>query len=600
MCGISGIINLDNQIADLSEIKTINNLILHRGPDGEGFSTYKHLALGHRRLSIIDLSDEGSQPMNYEDRYTIVFNGEIYNYIELRKELSINNYTFKSNTDTEVIMAAYDFWGMDCFNHFNGMWAFALLDKQQDKLILSRDRFGVKPCYYTFQKNKLIFGSEIKQLLPFFDTNIVNSEVLIDYLVPGFIEHNEKTFFNEIFKLKPSHNLVFNLGDNSYNIYQYFFLKEKMDKEEYSKYDFIGLFESSINLRLRSDVTVGTCLSGGLDSSSVASLASNLYQSETRFMAIHAKSSEGSTDESHFAKDVARHLNLDLKVIEPSKEDFENVIDEVIYTQEEPFGSLSAYMQYFVMQEARKNNCKVLLDGQGGDEILLGYERYYPAVILNNKILGAITSYFKCVSNSKISFFRMFGFLFYFTSFKLRKFLLLRKYAYIKSKYIHKVDFNLLEKNCNSYTNLFQLQKLEIESTQLPALLRFEDKNSMKHSIEARLPFLDYRFVQKCLNLPLYMKLNKGWTKYILRLAIDKYLPRNIVWRKNKKGFEAPTSEWKKIIDDDFLTVIQESKILSEILIKDCNFSKLDFIQKWKLYNIAKWEKIYNVSIVSD
>lgn len=600
MCGISGIINLNKNPASETEISRMNEVIHHRGPDASQIYLYKNLGIGHRRLSIIDLSIDGNQPMHYKEKYTIIFNGEIYNYIEIKNELIKNEYTFETNSDTEVILCAYDYWGEDCVSRFNGMWSFSILDKEKNVLFISRDRFGVKPFYYARYNSQFIFGSEIKQILEITNFRKVNYTILLDYLVWGFIDHTNNTFFEGISKLAPSHNLVYDLNTNDYQIKKYFDI-EKTNYSGYKDDQVLSLFKDTlydaVSLRLRSDVKVGTCLSGGLDSSSIAAIASSLnsQRNVNPFFAIHAMSTEKSTDESEFAIQVQEHCSLDLAIVKPSLDDFIRNIDEVIYTQEEPFGGLSIYMQYFVMQESRKKNCVVLLDGQGGDECLLGYERYYPAIFLEQRNLNGIREFIKGIRNSKISLIKMLGFTFYFPIFQLRKCLLIKKANFIKSKYIAEADESHLKMNSVNYFNLFNLQKQEIYSTQLPALLRYEDKNSMRHSIEARLPFLDYRMLQLSLSISFWHKIKNGWTKFILRQTVDSLLPKSIVWRKNKKGFEAPTNEWMKYIEKDLRKEILASNLLKEILNENLNIEKLDNNQKWRLYNVAKWEKIYKL-----
>lgn len=600
MCGISGIINLSDKPIDKMELEELNNKIIHRGPDSEGFYINGNVGFGFRRLAILDLSPEGNQPMSYGNNLTIIFNGEVYNYIELRDELIKLGFKFSTNTDTEVILAAYSYWGEECVTRFNGMWAFAIHDSDKNIIFASRDRFGVKPFYYARYNSQFIFGSEIKQILEITNFRKVNYTILIDYLVWGFIDHTNNTFFEGISKLAPSHNLVYDLNTNDYQIKKYFDI-EKTNYSGYKDDEVLRLFKDTlydaVSLRLRSDVKVGTCLSGGLDSSSIAAIASSLnsQRNVNPFFAIHAMSSEKSTDESEFAIQVQEHCSLDLAIVKPSLDDFIRNIDEVIYTQEEPFGGLSIYMQYFVMQESRKKNCVVLLDGQGGDECLLGYERYYPAIFLEQRNFNGIGEFIKGIRNSKISLIKMFGFTLYFPIFQLRKYLLIKKANFIKGKYIAKADNSHLKMNSVNYFNLFNLQRQEIYSTQLPALLRYEDKNSMRHSIEARLPFLDYRMLQLSLSIPFWHKIKNGWTKFILRQSVDSLLPKSIVWRKNKKGFEAPTNEWMKYIEKDLRKEILASNLLKEILNENLNIEKLDNIQKWRLYNIAKWEKIYKL-----
>ena len=607
MCGISGIINRYNKKIKESEIKNINDLISHRGPDDEGFYFGEYFAFGHRRLSILDLSKDGHQPMHFLDRYTITYNGEIYNYLELREELLKDGYVFHSHTDTEVILASYDKWGEACVNKFNGMWAFALYDKKKEIIFCSRDRFGIKPFYYTEVKNKFIFGSEIKQLLEYHPKKIVNKEILIDFIVTGMQEHTNYTFFENIIKLEPSHNLIYDLKTFTYKIERYYTISFESNTDlslDESIKTYKNELERAISYRLRSDVQVGTCLSGGLDSSSVAAIASKQYQrqSDKKFVAIHAKSTEHDTDESEYAKIVSEASDLDLQIIEPDSDEFKNSIDEVVYTQEEPFGSSSIFMQYFVMKKAKETGCTVMLDGQGGDETLLGYEKYYPSAYINVyknegllKTLRTIRDSNK--NNSKMTV----AWILKYTIGSL--FSNLRKQAYKRQTNFLKPfgnQFGFFDDLAQRYWNINKLQAYEIQYTNLPVLLRYEDKNSMKHSIETRLPFIDYKTLECALNIDIQYKIKEGWTKYILRRAIDKYLPENVVWRKNKLGFNAPESTWLQEIDTQIKQEIKNSKILQNISYMEKLLTQLDTMEsrlKWRLYNLAVWERVYHVTI---
>ncbi|MBT4959886.1 MAG: asparagine synthase (glutamine-hydrolyzing), partial [Flavobacteriaceae bacterium] len=580
MCGISGIINIDFQEVKKSEIKKITDLIRHRGPNDKGYFLKNNFAFGFRRLSILDLSIDGHQPMHYLDRYTIIFNGEIYNYIELKNELLKNNYEFKSGTDTEVILASYDFWGKKCVEKFNGMWAFAIHDKVKNEIFLSRDRFGIKPLYYSKIGNKFVFGSEIKQIIEFQEKVLVNKKVLIDFIVTSFEEHTEETFFQDVKKLKQSHNLTYDLKTNNYSISKYYSISHHREIEKLSERESIDKFHSelkrSIDYRLRSDVTVGSCLSGGLDSSTVASIASSRYMKESsnkKFTAIHAKSTEKDSDESYYASKVSEISNLDLIIVKPSIEDFKSHIDEVAYTQEEPFGGPSIFMQYFVMKKAKEIGCTVMLDGQGGDEILLGYEKYYPSAYLNIFQRKGFLAMLKTIresnkNNSRMTIYWIAKFFIGSLFSSLRKIVYKRKANFMKP---HSNDFNFLDKLASSYLNIFSLQEKEIMSTNLPCLLKFEDKNSMRNSIEARLPFLDYKVLETALSIDIDYKIKEGWTKYVLRKIISKKMPSEIAWRKNKLGFNAPESTWIDSLSFDIKTVIKNSQILNEI----CHVDKI-------------------------
>lgn len=599
MCGISGIINKNDKKVDQDDLQKMNALIAHRGPDDDGFFFNENFAFGHRRLSILDLSDDGHQPMHYLNKYTITYNGEVYNYLELKKELLKDGYSFYSNTDTEVILASYDRWGEECVNKFNGMWAFAIYDKEKSIIFCSRDRFGIKPFYYTEVHDKFIFGSEIKQLVEFYKKRYVNKKILMDYLVIGFENHTRETFFEDIFQLEQSHNLTYDLNTNSFVVKKYYDLKKnelKLDESSSVK-AYREKLTSAVSLRLRSDVKVGTCLSGGLDSSSIASIASNIYnlKIDDKFAAIHAKSSQQSNDESQFAQEVADNCNLDLNIIEPTLDEFISCIGDIVYTQEEPFGGPSIFMQYFVMKKAKEIGCTVLLDGQGGDETLVGYERYYPAYLMSLNFFNFIKGFLYSSKNSKLTKKELLAHFIYFTKSKIRIRRLKNKYSFIKKEFFDLASFDIVEKNAKSYLNLFNLQHEEIFHTQMPHLLRYEDKNSMRHSIETRLPFIDFEVVKTALSVNNKYKIKDGWTKYILRKSVEKILPSNIVWRKNKFGFEAPTKLWIDSIEIQMKESVKNSRILN-IIVDELKYIKLDDNQKWKLFNIARWEEIYDVS----
>jgi len=602
MCGISGIINRKSTKVQEDEIKNINNLISHRGPDDEGFYFGENFAFGHRRLSILDLSSDGHQPMHYlDEKYTITYNGEVYNYLEIRQELEMDGYFFTSNTDTEVILASYDKWGEECVSKFNGMWAFALYDKEKKIIFCSRDRFGIKPFYYTEINDQFIFGSEIKQLLEFHDENIVNKTILIDYLLYGLEEHTNETFFENIFKLEQSHNLVYNLEKQKFSIYRYYDLSLNEDFDDLSEEESILILEdrltSAIDLRLRSDVKVGTCLSGGLDSSSIAAIASKKYFEKTnkKFVAIHAKSIEEKTDESAFAKEVAEHCNLDMIEVEPQMEDITKNIEEVVYTQEEPFGGPSIFMQYFVMKKARENNCIVILDGQGGDETLFGYEGYF--------------SFYFASLIKKLRFLQYINELINVSTFKVSKKRIVRdsiivlfrnKLSFFEQIIRKKETFIKLKNDRRRLNPIFEFvtfkkfQKRELQIRNLPHLLRYEDKNSMRHSVETRLPFIDFKFVQAAVSMNDRLKFKNGYLKYLLRKFVDPILPKSIVWRTNKFGFEAPTDMWINSHKSIMIKDIKSSFILENVVeLNDKMFLNTTLL--WKLYNVAVWEKVYKV-----
>jgi asparagine synthase (glutamine-hydrolysing) len=600
MCGISGIINKNAAVVSPGAIRAINDLIAHRGPDGEGFFFDGHFALGHRRLAILDLSPDGHQPMPYLDKYVITFNGEIYNYLEIREQLERDGYRFASKTDTEVILAAYDKWGQACVERFNGMWGFCLYDKEKNILFCSRDRFGVKPFYYADTPQKFIFGSEIKQILcGRGGSPVANMRAVRDFLIEGYSDHTHDTFFEGVHALAAGHNLVYSLTTHTFRQTRYYTLAAQADiaalDEASATARFLAELKRSVAYRLRSDVKVGTCLSGGLDSSCIASLSSTLYHaaSADRFQAIHAHSGVDKIDESGYARELAGSCGIDLRVIEPSADEFMRAIDEVVYCQEEPFAAPSIFMQYFVFQKAKEIGCKVMLDGQGGDETLLGYERYYSAYLRSIPWRAALRELFCIRDNSKLSLGQVLGHFLYFSVSNIRIWRLRRKFAYIKPEYL--LHFPNIRKLSKGHRDIRDMQKMEIESFQLPHLLRYEDRNSMRHSIEARLPFLDYQVVEAAFGMNNHFKIKNGWTKHVLRVAMAGLVPEKVLWRKNKLGFEAPEAAWIKAASTAMKAAIGQSAILATMCKDKPDFANIDNVTFWKLYSIAKWEAVYAV-----
>ena len=599
MCGISGIVDKNNNSVSREKIQKINNLANHRGPDGEGYYLGNNFAIGHRRLSIIDLSSSGAQPMTYLDNYVITYNGEIYNYKELKIELLDQGYTFHSKTDTEVILASYDCWGKNCVKKFNGMWAFTIFDKRKNILFCSRDRFGIKPFYFHQNKDFFVFGSEIKQILPEVNDLKVNKKILIDYLLEGLEDHCNETFFENISKLEQSCNLIYELSSHEYRIEKYFELHINQDIRDLNENDSIDLYEKTfsdaVSLRLRSDVKVGTCLSGGLDSSAVVAFA-NQKKSGNTFKAIHGKSHDKNKDESYFAKKVTEKLNIDLSIYETSNESLIKNIDNCIEILEEPFGGLSCLLYIFVMDEAKKNELIVLLDGQGGDETLLGYERYFSNYLNSLNIHKKLLEFLNISNNSNLGIVNLLKYWIFFSMKSFRKIILSKRTNFIKGKY---KKLSAKDKSSKKTSDkIFNLQYNEITKIQLPHLLRYADRISMSRSIESRVPFLDYRLVETAVSLKTELKIKNGWSKYILRKIIDNKLDKEVVWRKTKFGFEAPLDSWESELfsSTNFKDALRKSKIINEI----CTPFKIENVPnktKWRLYNIAKWEEFFNVNI---
>lgn len=603
MCGIAGIINKDlaNEV-NLLALKKMSGKMAHRGPDAEGFHIYKNVGLAHRRLSIIDLSSDANQPFFFEDKYVLSFNGIIYNYIELREELIAEGYIFKTKSDTELLVSAYDHWGQDCVQKFNGMWAFTILDKVKNIVFCSRDRFGVKPFYYYSDEEKFLFASEIRPILEIQPNNTINTKVLLEFLIMNVCDLSDETFFDKILKLPASHNLVYDLNEQQFSIYRYYDIQFRKEINELSLQESIKTFhdefEKSIKLRLRSDVKIASALSGGLDSSYIVSIVSKeLLKSGDKnvFSAITVGSLDKNEDESPLAIKTTTILGVNHDIVVPTVKEFEESIEDVIYYIEEPFGGPSIYMQKFLMSEVNNIGAKVLLDGQGADEILLGYSRYSAAYLRNHGFRDNIKFLSRIKNHYDISIFQAAKIFFYYSTFFARKTYLNNRAGFLKTKYKSKIDFSKIKELTASYKNIFELHRNEIYWCQLPEMLKWEDKNAMRYGIESRLPYLDYNFVETCLSINNNFKIREGWSKYILRKNLEKFLPDEITYNRRKLGFTAPVEHWwprsKKILD-----TINQSEIIKKLIKKEFKYIK-DRNLEWRLYNIAVWEKLYNMKI---
>ena len=605
MCGIFGLINKIGA-ADADLVGRLTDLVAHRGPDGRGVRVSGNVGLGHRRLAIIDLSEDGAQPMR-DRRHPIwiTYNGEIYNYLELRAELETLGFAFHTSSDTEVLLAAYVCWGEQCLDRFNGMWSFAIHDERDNTLFCARDRFGVKPFYYVDTPSAFAFGSEIRQLLPLTGSPVAEEDLVNDFLVCGLTDHTDRTFFKGIKKLLPGHLLRADLSTGQIKIERYYSLNPHAGGvDETRAPDLLrDLLEDATRLRLRSDVRVGTCLSGGLDSSSVATLAAKRHGLSSReaFFAITAVSQQASNNEEQYAAVVARESALNWLRTEPTYDDFAATAETLIEVQEEPFAGPSIMMQYEVMKTARSNGVIVLLDGQGGDETLLGYERYYAAWLLDHLrhdgMRGFLSAFRAATTVNANARPRRLAMYFAGASLASLRALAYRwRYGFMKKPFLPKALWRFGRHTRDAGA----MQVLEITETNLPMLLRFEDKNSMRFGIETRLPFLDYRLVEFALGLSTRVKLNNGWTKWPLRVAMQNVLPAAICWRKDKIGFAAPDQLWlgrhtpnmhAKVVNSPLVAHYVDMKVLRK------RFDRLDLGMRWRLYCIALWGERFQVGV---
>ena len=612
MCGIAAFLSRTDQQVDRAALERMVAAVAHRGPDGEGLFVEGRVGFGHRRLAIIDLSAAGAQPMHCAaSGRVIIYNGEIYNYLELRAELQAGGYRFHTESDTEVILAAYDRWGAECVQRFNGMWAFALLDQRQHLVFCSRDRFGVKPFYYVDDPRFFAIGSELRQLLPLLESRKASREVLLNFLSFGVDEQGTETFFAGVRRLAPGHNLFYSVTNGSYSIERYYSVPEQDAPRRMSGPEasvaLRELLTDAVRLRLRSDVRVGTCLSGGLDSSSIAAIAVSLTRDAhgPRFASITAASESATNDESAYAKIVVDHAELDWHRILPDFEAFAGTLREVVRAQEEPFRSPSVCMQFLVMQEAKRRRIPVLLDGQGGDETLLGYERYVTFAIrelYGNSGLGSALRFMRNVAknNEKLKLGSQLLFLADLCMPALRWIRYRRRVG--RARWFPTLG-HFRRTHRQPPATMFELQRRQVEAENIPHLLRYEDKNSMWHSIETRLPFLDYRLVEFALNLATGVKVKDGWTKFVLRDAVRDLLPPAIVWRKNKLGFEAPDHLWLSRLHAVMLETVSKSELLKEVCSSDHGAFDAKHLPQsvlWRFHVVALWEREFGITGAAD
>lgn len=531
MCGISGIIG--NATGKVTKIELMNNSLIHRGPDGAGIfiSENGEVAFGHRRLSIIEISDKGSQPMQYIGRYTITYNGEIYNYIELKEIVLKHNQVLDTVTDTEIILALFHLYKEKCLSFLDGMFAFAIYDNQTNTTFIARDRFGEKPFYYHQTHDCFYFASEMKALWSIGIAKNPNKKKVFDYLHYNDIDNINNcndTYYKDIFKLPPASYAIIDNAQLS-KLNKYWQLDFTKINSSISFVDatreFKRLLENSIKLRMRSDVSLGSSLSGGIDSTIIVSSINRYLADSQKQKTFSARFRNYEKDESYYIDTALKSLkNTEGYDIYPTASSFCIDLNKLVYHQEEPFRTASQYNQFCVMKLASENNVVVLLDGQGADEILGGYLEYYFHHLTNLVYKNPWKAYKE-----------------------------IKNYQKVQSKYRpyripRKLPFWLLQKQFGKklvYDESVREQlSRDTTSTHLPTLLRYGDKNSMAFSREVRLPFLSHELVEFVFSLPIEFILYSGWTKYILRNAYKNEIPSEIAWRVDKIGFEPPQEMW--------------------------------------------------------
>lgn len=594
MCGIAGIVSKTSGGCS-GQVKAAAETLKHRGPDAaqEWTNGKGNVYFGHQRLCVIDVSEAAAQPMHYRNRYTIIYNGEIYNYLEVKKELSVKGHAFQNASDTEVILAAYAQWGAGCLQHFDGAFAFAIWDEEEQTLFAARDRFGEKPFYFFYDEQRLVFASEIKALWQSGIEKRVNHRLLYNFITLGYTSNPAdagETFYNNVHKLPAAHHLLYSLATNEVKLEKYWQadinINNKISEEEAIRH-FTVLFADSIRKRLRSDVAIGTSLSGGLDSSSIVAFCHREATAQYTHKCFTATFAGFEKDETAYASLVAKQFSLQHFTTTVHENEVAELMEKVAAQQDEPFSSASVLSQYKVFEAAKGAGVTVLLDGQGADEVLAGYGKYYKwywRELYRTKGLSAAQE-IKAARSLGIN--EPFGLrnkaaalLPDFTAAMLQT-------ARSKSAFNHphlNRDFAFAQKRSLYYA-------LPTEATLngalyyntfvngLEELLRLADRNSMAHSVEVRLPFLSHPLVEFLFTLPPHFKIQQGWTKWLLRKSVEERLPKEIVWRKDKVGYEPPQKRWmqNRRVQERIFTArkkLVDAGILNDAVLKQQIFPK--------------------------
>lgn len=599
MCGIAGVFKPGGvDQGDVELVRAMNTVQAHRGPDADGIHKYATCVLGHRRLAIIDLSVDGRQPFSSPcERYHIVFNGEIYNYIELRRELEDAGRVFRTKTDTEVLLAAYLHWGVNCLHRLNGMFAFAVHDVVAQTLFLARDRFGVKPLYYVRLNGLFAFASEIKALLKVPGlSRAPDMRSMFDYLVFHRTDIHEETFFRHIRRVvKGSHALV---DMNGYREVSWWAPQNYLSKGDIENLDGVcrhveELLVSAVELRMRSDVPVGSCLSGGLDSSVLLGILYDKLNATPSFKCFTEIFPDTPVDESCFVDKLQKRFPfVSLRSTATGTQVFDDFA-EFVWHNDEPTSGPSFYAQYDVMRLVKKNGVVVLLDGQGGDESFAGYQYFHGfhlfGILKNEGIWKFAQELIHVLSrNQDMSAFSTLAF--QTLPAPVREFLLYRSspvgYEFFRE---HAFDSVIL----NEFFGARSLNESLVQhfNYKLEHLLRTEDRNSMAFSLETRLPYLDFRLVEFLLGLPEKYKIQSGHTKWLQKKSVGKYSIPEITNRKDKLGFATPEAawmsepRWKEMIEESLAFLRSE---FPGVLRKGMGMNAR---LQWKICSLALWRK---------
>lgn len=603
----------------------MSGLIAHRGPDGEGIWTSENNVAGfaHRRLSIIDLSQNGSQPMSDFAGNVITFNGEIYNYLELRKESEFKGFKFNGDSDTETILAQYCRFGKDCVLQLKGMFAFAIWDSKKNELLLVRDRIGIKPLYYCIVEDILYFASEAKALLPFLKSIETDASALAEYLTFQYTL-TDQTMFSGIKQLMPGHMLT--IKNDKIEIRRYWDIQYQVDFDHDEQF-FLQSLESmlldSVDLHMRSDVEIGTYLSGGLDSSLIASLASRTVGHGLK--GFHGKFTEFSGyDESNYAKVTSDGYGGELFTVDINAQDFTENIRRVIYHLDFPVAGPGSFPQYMVSKLASEH-VKVVLGGQGGDEIFGGYARYLLAYF-EQTIKAAIEGTYKN-GNFVVTIESIIPNLGLLREYKplIQQFWREGLFGPLDQRFLRLIDRSTdmqneifwsdldLDSVHNTFFEIFNnrsnvakeayfdsMTHFEFKSL-LPALLHVEDRMSMAHGIESRVPFLDHKLIEFVASVPADIKFKNGQLKHLLKATFRDYIPREILNRRDKMGFPVPLQEWftgdleyfaKDILNN--IKIADRPYINADVVLRHFSESGQFSRKIWALLSLELWQQEFH------
>ena len=601
MCGIAGFAGL----SDEPLLKAMSACLAHRGPDDENSFISPSVSLAYRRLAIID-REKGNQPIFNEDRTkVIVYNGEIYNFRQLRERLKGKHF-FETNSDTEVIVHLYEELGKDAIAELNGMFAFALYDSEANQLLLARDRFGIKPLYYFVEDGRLFFASEIKALLHR-KRPAPNDEQIYQYLVYRLHDHNEETFFAGIKRLLPGTYLTYKDGEVSVQRYwqpNFDGPPATMSEAELSE-RFERLFVNAVRSQLVGEVPIGSCLSGGLDSSSIVSVINRLLgeaiperavigERQKTFSAVFPGE---ANDETAYIERLTADVQVEEHRIAPQRGDLWSELEKIVYHQDEPFVSTGLFAQWEVMKAASQK-VTVLLDGQGADELLAGYTPYYFVYLRQLLKERRLLLFAK-------EFLLSLDILFFASVEEIKRRLRLTKAidpeSLLARQFVKrsKAPPALVPTKDDLNKRLWE----DIAVRSLPPLLRYEDRNSMAFSIESRVPFLDNDLVDFILSLPPSLKIRNGWSKYIMRRSLRDYLPGKIRRRRWKVGFTTPETSWLRAEKDRVQEVFASSSFQSRPYFDAANVADAfrwfsegktsESLVFWRILNLELWLRVF-------